>query len=68
MATTGLNLKLLRTAARLRQYHIGNVMGVSASRIAAIERESVVTVETERRYLAALAMCRTSSTPAEAAS
>lgn len=51
---TGLELKLRRTAARIRGREIAGVMGVTASRVSAIEREAFPTPETQRRYLAAL--------------
>lgn len=54
MQKTGLDLKLARVAARLKQAQVGAQMGVSGSRIAAIEREAVVTPETAGRFLEAL--------------
>lgn len=62
---SGLDLKLARIARRVKQKPLGEAMGVSASRIAAIEREAVVTAETQQRYFAALDMCgtRTSQMP-----
>jgi DNA-binding XRE family transcriptional regulator len=61
---TGLDLKLARVAARVKQWQIAHEMGVSPSRIAAIEREAVVTEDTEARYLAALGICRTGTSAA----
>ena len=52
---TGLALKLERVAARLKQRPIAEAMGVSVSRVAAIEREAVVTAATWDRYHDALA-------------
>lgn len=62
MTTTGLDLKLLRVASRLRQHHVAAIMGVSPSRVAAIERESVVTPVTAERYRKAVETCGTSRT------
>lgn len=56
---TGLDLKLERVAARLRQRQIGDAMGVSGSRVAAIEREAVVSAETVARYREAMRVCST---------
>lgn len=56
---SGLDLKLARVAARVKQNHLGAAMGVSQSRVSAIEREQFVTNETADRYLAALDTCRT---------
>lgn len=64
-ARTGLDLKLARVAARVKQRAIGTEMGVSESRVSAIEREAVVTPELAARYLAALDTCRT-TTPSAA--
>jgi hypothetical protein len=63
---TGLDLKLARVAARVKQWQIAHEMGVSPSRVAAIEREAVVSDDVETRYLAALGTCdtRTSGTAA----
>lgn len=58
---SGLDLKLARVARRVKQKPLGEAMGVSASRVAAIEREAVVTAETQARYLTALDMCGTST-------
>lgn len=52
---TGLSLKLERVGRRVKQYEIAHAMGVSASRVAKIEREAVVSDEVATRYLAALA-------------
>ena len=52
---TGLGLKLARVGARVKQRPIADAMGVSVSRISAIEREAVVTDATRDRYLDALA-------------
>lgn len=58
-ASTGLDLKLARVARRIKQKPLGEAMGVSASRVAAIEREAVVTRETADRYFEALDTCST---------
>jgi transcriptional regulator with XRE-family HTH domain len=63
---TGLDLKLARIAARVKQKAIGRAMGVSESRVSAIEREAVVTPETADRYVAALDTCRTDAPKAVA--
>lgn len=51
---TGLELKLRRIGSRVTGRSLAQVMGVTASRISAIEREAYPTSETQRRYLAAL--------------
>ena len=51
---TGLDLKLARIGKRVKQGPIAHEMGVSVSRISAIEREAVVTAATRDRYLDAL--------------
>lgn len=53
-AMTGLELKLRRVALRIKVQDLAERMGVSASRISAIENQAVVTDETIRRYLDAL--------------
>lgn len=55
MQKTGLDLKLARVAARLKQAQVGAEMGVSGSRVAAIEREAVVSPEMADRFLGAIA-------------
>jgi len=60
-AVTGLDLKLARVARRVKQKALGDAMGVSFSRISAIEREAVVTPTLAVRYLAALDTCGTST-------
>lgn len=61
MNTTGLDLKLARVAARVKQWQVAAEMGVSPSRVASIERESVVSPAIRDRYLTALDTCRTST-------
>lgn len=51
---TGLELKLRRVAARVKQQDIAAVMGVTKSRVSGIEREHYPSAEATRRYLAAL--------------
>lgn len=51
----GLDLKLRRTAKRVRVIDLARVMGVNHSRISQIEGLAVVTQKTAARYLAALA-------------
>lgn len=57
--TTGLGLKLARTAERVKQWQVADAMGVSPSRVASIEREAVVSPALAQRYLTALDTCRT---------
>lgn len=52
---SGLDLKLKRTAQRVRVSDLARVMGVTHSRVSQIEALSVVTQRTAARYLAALA-------------
>jgi transcriptional regulator with XRE-family HTH domain len=54
----GLDLKVERVSARLKQYQIAEHMGVSASRVAAIEREAYPSGEVVRRYREALGACQ----------
>lgn len=51
---TGLELKLRRMAARVKGQDLAAAMGVTKSRVSAIEREQFPTPETERRYVEAL--------------
>lgn len=60
--TTGLDLKVARTRDRVKAKAIAEAMGVSASRVAKVEREAVVSPEIAQRYLAALELCRTLGT------
>lgn len=53
--TTGLDLKVRRTAARVKATDLAAQMGVSKSRISAIEREQFPSLEARERYLRALA-------------
>ena len=64
--TTGLDLKVARTAARVKAKQIAASMGVSQSRVAKIEREAVVSDVIARRYREAIDMCSMRRTPAEA--
>jgi transcriptional regulator with XRE-family HTH domain len=52
---TGMQLKLRRVAARVKGRALAREMGVTASRVSAIEREAFVTDEAAARYLEALA-------------
>jgi DNA-binding XRE family transcriptional regulator len=54
-ATTGLDLKLKRTAARATQRELAEHMGVKGQFISQIESRAVVRQQTADRYLAALA-------------
>lgn len=62
--TTGLDLKLLRVAARVKQRPIADGMGVSVSRVASIERETIVSETTRQRYLDALTRATQAHQPA----
>lgn len=57
--TTGLDLKLLRVAARVKTIELADAMGVSDSRVSHIESRAVVTDEAAQRYRAALATLTT---------
>lgn len=59
---SGLDLKVARTRARVKARAVADAMGVSPSRVAAVEREAVVTPEMARRYLEAIETCRTPGT------
>jgi DNA-binding transcriptional regulator YiaG len=59
---TGLDLKIARTRARVKAKHIAVAMGVSASRVASLEREAIVTADAADRYLRAVDECRTVGT------
>jgi transcriptional regulator with XRE-family HTH domain len=52
--TTGLDLKLHRVAANIKGYELAEAMGVSASRVSAIEGSRIVQPDTATRYLTAL--------------
>ena len=54
---TGLELKVRRTAARVKAYKLAERMGVASPRVSQIEALAEVSPETEQRYLAALAEC-----------
>jgi len=60
---TGLDLKLERTAQRIRVKELALAMGVSQSRVSRIESQAVITDLLAARYRAAL---RTCGTPADA--
>lgn len=67
---SGLDLKVLRTRNRVKGVQVAAAMGVSASRVAAIEREAVVSPAIIARYAEAVSTCSTSGTsqtPVEAA-
>lgn len=55
---TGHQLKVERVAARVKGVRLAAQMGVSGSRVAAIEREQYPSTETVRRYREALAACQ----------
>lgn len=54
---TGLSLKVERVSSRVKAKAIAAAMGVSASRVAAIEREQFVSPAIAARYVAALHAC-----------
>jgi len=54
---TGLALKVERVSRRVKANAIADAMGVSKSRVAAIEREGFPSEETISRYRAALDTC-----------
>lgn len=51
---TGMELKLRRIAARVKQHDVATEMGVTKSRVSGIEREHYPSPESVKRYLAAL--------------
>lgn len=53
-AMTGLDLRLARTARRIRSKDLAAAMGVSASRVSHIENADVLHPATVARYLTAL--------------
>lgn len=57
-APTGHDLKVERVSARVKQYELALKMGVSGTRISAIEREQFPSPEIVRRYRVALAECQ----------
>jgi len=63
---SGLNLKVERVASRVTARRLAIAMGVSPSRISAIEREQFISDAMVARYRAALATCAPSSTSAVA--
>jgi len=64
---TGLDLKVERVSARVKQQALALQMGVSASRVAAIEREAFPSTLIVYRYRSALAACQNVSHAPEAA-
>lgn len=55
---TGLTLKVERVAARVKGVDLAAEMGVSPSRLSAIEREQYPSADIVQRYRAALATCK----------
>lgn len=55
---TGHDLKVERVQARVKAIDLAAQMGVSGSRIAAIEREQFPSLETIRRFREALETCQ----------
>lgn len=51
---TGIQLRLLRTAARVKTRALADSMGVHSSRVSQIEAQAIVTDETAARYRDAL--------------
>lgn len=64
---TGHDLKVERVSARVKQAALGAHMGVTYSRVAAIEREQFPSAEIVRRYRSALDMCQNVQHAPEAA-
>lgn len=64
---SGLGLKVERTKRRVKAVQIAEAMGVSKSRVAAIEREGYPSLDITARYLAALDTCAPSPTSENAA-
>lgn len=56
--TTGMDLRLARTAARVKSVELARAMGVSVSRVSRIEQQDRVIERLERRYLEALEAVR----------
>lgn len=65
--TTGLDLKVERTRKRVKATLLAAQMGVSKSRLSAIEREGYPSADIVARYRSALATCATSPTSESAA-
>lgn len=63
---TGLDLKVRRVAARVKAYELADAMGVSPSRVSALEREGFVTDQAAQRYLEALGTLQKVPTATEA--
>jgi hypothetical protein len=59
---TGLTLKVERVSRRVKANRLAQSMGVSPSRVNAIEREQFPTPEVVARYVAALDTCAASPT------
>lgn len=59
---SGLDLKVLRTRHRVKGIQVAQAMGVSPSRVTALEREAVPSAEMIRRYVEAVDTCRASDT------
>jgi transcriptional regulator with XRE-family HTH domain len=59
---SGLALKIERVTRRAKANALAEAMGVSKSRVAAIEREQFPSAETVARYRAALDTCAPSPT------
>ena len=66
MPTTGLDLKLERTALRVRTKELALAMGVSQARVSNIESRAIVTDEAASRYRGALATLPTVATSTDA--
>lgn len=64
---TGIELRLMRTAARVMAKDVAEAAGWSQSRISQIEARDRVTPGTAERYVAALATCSTKTTETDAA-
>lgn len=54
LVMTGIQLRLLRTAERVKTRDLAESMGVHSSRVSQIEAQAIVTDETAARYCDAL--------------
>lgn len=63
LPTTGHELRLLRTAADVRQIDLAARMGIGASGVSSLEGRRKVTRKAAERYVAALATFATSAAP-----
>lgn len=67
LPTTGQELRLLRTAADVRQIDLADAMKIQASGVSAIEARRKVTKKAAERYVTALRTIATSDAPEQGA-